>query len=108
MGELLLCEEGKWVSAPVDAICTPDACDGLGFAAPQIVGCVGAGLEWGCACAETPKSECGMGSESQCGGPVGEGVLVELCVTEGDKTWHYAAVCPACQLVDGEPLCTLR
>lgn len=105
LGEVLYCEAGTWVLK--NDLCTVDACVGLGFNNPQIVGCFGAGMEFSCACAETPQGECTMGMESQCGGMLGDGVLVELCVVDGDNTWHYAAQCPACQDVDGEPLCTL-
>ncbi|MFY0537381.1 hypothetical protein [Nannocystis pusilla] len=69
---------------------------------------MGSLMSWSCACAATPKGECSMAMQSQCGEPAGDGVKVELCVEDAGKTYHYVAICPVCDEVNGEPLCSTR
>ncbi|MFZ6183190.1 hypothetical protein [Nannocystis pusilla] len=107
LGDLLYCQGGKW-QVKNDLLCDPSKCADTGLADPQIVGCMGSLMAWSCACADTPKGECSMGMQSQCGEPAGDGVKVELCVEDAGKTYYYVAICPACDEVNGEPLCSLR
>lgn len=113
LGQFLFCVGGEWVvddpNPPGEQFCELDdgVCDELGFTSPKIVGCLGDENTWSCACGESQPSQCTMGKESGCGGPLGGGALVELCVVDGTNTWYYAGICPACYEVGGEPLCTL-
>lgn len=102
LGKLLFCTGNKWVPAMLGVdVCNDSPCAGLGLQAPQLVGCLGVGNDWSCACAETPESDC-METENEC--PEGtEGVAVAVC--DGGKL--YKAICPACDLVDDKPLCTV-
>jgi hypothetical protein len=105
LGKLLQCQMGKWTLN--ETYCSPGSCADTGLADPQVVGCIGAAQSWNCACAETPKSECSVGMQSQCGDPAGDGVKVELCIEDAGKTYYYVAICPACDEVNGEPLCSI-
>ena len=108
VGNVLRCEDTKWV-VRTDLLCDdPSKCGETGLTNPQVVGCMGTPQSWYCACADTPKSECSMGMQSQCGEAVGDDVKVELCVEDAGKTYYYVSVCPNCEEVDGEPLCLLR
>ncbi|MCY0988496.1 hypothetical protein OV203_15295 [Nannocystis sp. ILAH1] len=106
LGKVLHCQVNKWVVN--NGLCSADSCGETGFANPQVAGCVGTLESWYCACADTPKSECSMGMQSQCGEATGDGVKVELCIEDAGQTYHYVSVCPNCEEVDGEPLCLLR
>lgn len=105
LGVFLKCSDGVWTKADppctLENVCPPE----LGLTDPQMVGCLGDGPNWTCACAETPVQECPMGGTSKCSlFPLG--VKVELCVQEGDKLNHYVGSCGQCvEEVPGQPLC---
>lgn len=86
----------------------------LGFEFPKIVGCLGGGVAWACACADidlmTSKPEtCPQDGVSKCGEKVDSSVKVELCVPDGDEVYHYVGLCPVCsEPVPGAPLCEYR
>ncbi|MDC0718441.1 hypothetical protein [Nannocystis bainbridge] len=105
LGKLLQCQDGKWELN--ETFCTPGSCGDTGLAEPQAAGCVGSLQSWSCACADTPKSECSMGMQSQCGESTGDGVKVELCVEDAGKTYYYVSVCPVCEEENGQPLCVV-
>lgn len=102
IGKLLQCINSKWVES-YDG-CAEDACEHFGFDDPVIVGCTG-DVAWGCVCAPTPKEACSRDMKSKCGEVTDAGQLVDLCVEDGDDTWHYAAICSSCKMVDDQPLC---
>lgn len=83
----------------------------LGFTFPKVVGCLGDGMEWTCACADidpmtSEPKECPQDGVSKCGEPLDESVKVELCVSDGDSLHHYVGLCPACsEPMAGAPLC---
>lgn len=104
LGTFLQCIDGTWTkSSPpcdVETVCPPE----LGLAQPQLVGCLGAGTNWTCACADNPVMQCAMGETSKCG-PIAGGFKVDLCVLEDGELNHYVGKCNDCYDVQGEPLC---
>lgn len=113
LGQFLLCDvDAKtWKKAPppcsLDAACPPE----LGLVNPQLVGCLGDGMIWTCACADVDMmtempAECPADGVSKCGETIDELVKVELCVPDGEALVHYVGLCPKCsEDVPGQPLC---